>query len=66
MPITWTMPSGWHGGWMLVIDTDDPEGHRGSTVHHPGDEIPVRHHSLVVLNRPVDAASEHSAGSART
>jgi hypothetical protein len=66
VPITWTMPAGWKGGWALVLDTDDPEGHRGSTTHHEGDEVPMQAHSLVVLSHPVDAAREHAAGSSRT
>jgi glycogen operon protein len=66
VPITWTMPSGWTGGWTLVIDTDDPEGHRGSTVHHAGDEIPLQPRSLIVLSRPISAARDHAAGSRRT
>jgi isoamylase len=66
VPITWTMPSGWRGGWTMVMDTDDPEGHRGSTAHHAGDQVPMQSRSLIVLNHPVDAAEAHVAGSART
>jgi hypothetical protein len=66
VPITWTMPSGWRGGWTLVMDTDDPEGHRGSSVHHAGDAVRLQPRSLVVLNHPIDAVRAHTAGSART
>jgi isoamylase len=66
VPITWTMPSGWRGGWALVVDTDDPEGHRGSTTHHEGDEVPLEAHSLIVLRHALDAAAAHASGASRT
>jgi isoamylase len=66
VPITWTMPSGWKGGWRLVLDSDDPEGHRGSSTHHEGDEVPLQAHSLLVLSHALDAAAEHASGASRT
>ena len=59
------MPAGWQGGWTLVMDTDDPEGHRGSTVHHEGDEVPLQPRSLLVLAHPIHAAREHTEASTR-
>jgi isoamylase len=66
VPITWTMPSGWKGGWTLVIDSDDPEGHRGSTLYHEGDEVPLKPRSLVVLGRSVNAPQDHATASSRS
>ena len=54
VPITWTMPRGWKAGGTLVIDTNDPEGHRASSVHREGDEIPLEARSLIVLSHPRD------------
>ena len=47
------------------MDTDDPEGHRGSSIHHAGDEIPMHPRSLLVLNHPIDTVREQG-DSART
>jgi hypothetical protein len=60
------MPAGWKGGWTLVVDTDDPEGHRASSTHHEGDEVSLQAHSLIVLRHAVDAAAELASGASRT
>ena len=58
VPIAWTVPGSWEGGWTLVLDTDDPHGHRASAAYRPGDEIPIAAHSLVALAAPIEAGYE--------
>ena len=41
VPITWTVPASWEGGWTLVLDSDDPHGRRASAPSRPRAEIPL-------------------------